>query len=333
MRIFHRPSPCSSRLLIVDIITNTGSIEDTKYYRMNTKTLDISKNFLGIEDEYSSYGQSKIVILPVPYEHTVSYGGGTKNGPSAILDASHYVEFYDEETGREVHRELGIATLPPMKLSKKKDEAALEDIYQTVKKLLHDKMFVVSIGGEHTISQATIAAHAERYKDLSILQIDAHSDLRDEYENSKFSHACVMARICEFIDPRRIVQVGIRAQCIEEAEFIRRNGIHTLYAHQIKNGKYSKLVKSWDDYAIDRLTNHVYVTFDVDGLDPSIMPSTGTPEPDGLLWHETMKLLRKLGRRKRIVGCDVVEFAPIKGLHHPDLTAAKIVSKMINYFC
>ena len=297
------------------------------------KTVDITKNFLGIEDRYSSYQSSKVVILPVPYEHTVSYGGGTKNGPSAILDASHYVEFYDEETGREVHKELGIATLPPMKFARKKDESVLEDIYQASKKLLHDKKFVVSLGGEHTISQASIAAYAERYKDLSVLQIDAHSDLRNEYLDSKYSHACVMARVCEFVDPKKIVQVGIRAQCIEEAEFIRRTGIHTMYAHQIRTGKFSKLVKGWDDYAIEHLTNDVYVTFDVDGFDPSIMPSTGTPEPDGLLWHETMKLLRKLGKRKHVVGCDVVEFAPSKTLHHPDLTAAKLVSKMINYFC
>ncbi len=297
------------------------------------KTLSKSRNFLGLEDRYSTYGRSKVVILPIPYEHTVSYGGGTRNGPVAILDASRYVEFYDEETEREIHRDLGIATLPQMAFSRKKDEAALEDIYQAVKKLLRDKKFVVSLGGEHTISQAIIAAHAERYKDLSVLQIDAHSDLRDEYQGSKYSHACIMARVCEFVDPQRIVQVGIRAQCIEEAEFIRHSGIHTLYAYQIRSGRYTKIVKGWEDYAIDHLTGHVYVTFDVDGLDPSIMPSTGTPEPDGLFWHETMKLLRKLGMKKQVVGCDVVEFAPNAGVHHPDLTAARLVSKMINYFC
>ncbi len=297
------------------------------------KTLGISKNFLGIEEEYSSYDRSKIVILPAPYERTVSYGGGTKNGPAAILDASHYVEFYDEETGREVHKELGIATLPPLRFNTKEDEASLETIYQSVKKLLGDKKFIMTLGGEHTISQAAIAAYAETWKDLSIVQIDAHSDLRDSYLNSKYSHACVMARVCEFVDPRRIVQVGIRAQCIEEAQFIRRRGIHTLYAHGIRNGAYSKIVKDWDDLAIQNLTPHVYVTFDVDGFDPSIMPSTGTPEPNGLFWAETMKFLRKLGKRKRVVGCDVVELAPVKGVHHPDLTAAKLVSKMINYFC
>ena len=141
-----------------------------------------------------------------------------------------------------------------------------------------------------------------------------------------------MARVCEFVDPHRIVQVGIRAQCIEEAEYIREKGINTLYAHEIREGKYNKVLKFWYDYAIEKLTGHVYVTFDVDGLDPSIMPATGTPEPNGLFWHETMTLLRKLGQKKDVVGCDVVELAPMRDLHHPDLTTAKLVSKMINYF-
>ena len=297
------------------------------------KTLAVEKNFLGIEEpDLCSFDLSKVVIVPVPYEHTVSYGGGTKYGPSAILDASRYVEFYDEETKREIYKDVGVATLQPLAVGKKKGEAMLELLYETTRKLLAEKKFIVTLGGEHTISQASIAACAEQYRDLSVLQIDAHSDLRMEYQNSKFSHACVMARVCEFLDPKRLVQVGIRAQCIEEADFIKANGITTLYAHEIRGGKYTKLLKYWDDYAIEKLTDHVYVTFDVDGLDPSIMPSTGTPEPNGLFWHETMAFLKKLGKRKNIVACDVVELAPTKGVHHPDLTAAKLVSKMINYF-
>ena len=296
------------------------------------KSLGIESNFLGMEDDYSSYASSKVVILPLPYERTVSYGGGTKKGPKAILDASHYVEFYDEETRREIHKELGIATIPPLRFNKRNDEAALESIYQKVKYLMNDGKLVLSLGGEHTLSQAIIAAYAESFRDLSVLQIDAHSDLRADYQGSKFSHASVMARVCEFLDPKRLVQVGIRAQCIEEAQFIRKKGITTLYAHELRAGKYTKVLKLWQDYVIERLTDHVYVTFDVDGFDPSIMPATGTPEPNGLLWDETMTLLRKLGKKKNVVGCDVVEFAPIKGLHHADLTAAKLVSKMINYF-
>jgi len=296
------------------------------------KTLGIDKNFLGIEDQYSSFENSKVVILPVPYERTVSYGNGTKNGPSAILEASRYVEFYDEEIKKEAHKEFGIATLDPMQFMNQTEEESLCKVYESIVSLIAEKKFVLMLGGEHTISQASIAAYAEKYRDLSILQIDAHSDLRPEYQGSKYSHASVMARVCEFIDPTRVVQIGIRAQCVEEAEFIRRKGVNTLYAHEIRSGKYSKLLKSWDDHAIDKLTANVYVTFDVDGLDPSIMPSTGTPEPNGLLWHETMKLLFKLGFAKNIVGCDLVELAPVKGINHPDLTAAKLVLKMINYF-
>jgi agmatinase len=296
------------------------------------KTLDVKSNFLGIEKEYSSFEKSSAVILPIPYEKTVSYGQGTKNGPKAILEASRYVEFYDEETKREIHKERGIATLSPMNFDKKTDEQTLEQIYHTCKKLLDAKKFIVGLGGEHTVTQALIAACAEQYSDLSVLQIDAHSDLRDEYQGNKYSHASVMARVCEFVNPQRLVQVGIRAQCVEEAQFIKDKGITTMYAHEIRSGHYTRLLKFWYDVAVEHLTDHVYVTFDVDGFDPSIMPSTGTPEPNGLLWQETMMLLKRLGQRKNVVGCDVVELAPIKGLSHPDLTAAKLVSKMLNYF-
>ncbi len=300
---------------------------------MNLKTLETKENFLGIEEpEYYSLAEAKVAVLPVPYEHTVSYGQGTRNGPRALLDASRYVEFYDEETKREVFRELGIATLEPIECDNRGDEEVLEHIYKTVRELIRLNKFVVMVGGEHTITQAAVAAYAEQYSDLSILHFDAHSDLRNEYQGSKFSHASVMARVCEFIDPHRLVQVGIRAQCIEESEFIEHKGIITLYAHEIRGGKYTKLLKYWEDYPIEKLTDHVYVTFDVDAFDPSIMPATGTPEPNGLLWPETVALLRKLGRRKKVIGCDVVELAPVAGLHHADLTAAKLVSKMINYF-
>jgi len=295
------------------------------------RTLDIHGNFLGLPREQSSFETSKIVVLPAPYEATVSYGHGTKNGPAAILDASHYVEFFDEETKREICREHGIATLSPLNLSKKKPEAALELTNKTVRELLSLGKFVVTLGGEHTISAAPIAAYAARYPDLSVLQFDAHSDLREEYEGTKYSHACVMARVCEFVDPQRVVQVGIRAQCREEAEFIRDHGIHTYYAHEIRAGAHDRFLKTWDDRVVERLSDHVYITFDVDGFDPSIMPSTGTPEPNGLFWAEVMQCIRKVGRAHAIVGFDVVELAPLRGLSHPDLTTAKLVSKILNY--
>ncbi len=295
------------------------------------KTLDIKQNFLGIEKEHSSFNHSRIVVVSAPYEHTVSYGGGTAKGPQAILKASQYVELFDEETKREIYKEHGIATLPPLALAGKKDEAALQLIFDSVSELIGEQKFVVTLGGEHTISSATIAAHARKYADLSVLQFDAHSDLRPEYQNNKYSHASVMARVCEFLDPQRLVQVGIRAQCREEAEFIRDRGVHTFYAHEIRNGTYTRVLKFWDDYVADALTDNVYISFDVDAFDPSIMPATGTPEPNGLYWHEALNCIRKVARKHRIVGFDVVELAPMKGLHHPDLTTAKLVSKILNY--
>lgn len=264
-------------------------------------------------------------MLPVPYEHTVSYGGGTGRGPRAILDASRYVEFYDEELGIELCRSVGIATLPPLAFGKATGEKAIVKIHGAVRKLIEDGKFVAVLGGEHTISQAPIRAHLEEYRDLSIIQFDAHADLRETYEGTKFSHACIMARVCEFLEPTRVVQVGIRALSIEEAEFIHSSGITTLYAHEIRERP------DWISSILSRLSEHVYVTFDVDGFDPSLMPSTGTPEPNGLYWSETMKLLRMIGERKRIVGFDVVEFAPNKAVYHPDYIAAKLTYKLMNY--
>jgi len=295
------------------------------------KTLDITQNFLGIDKEYSAFNRSRIVVVSAPYEHTVSYGRGTGSGPRAILKASQYVELFDEETKREICKEYGIATLPPLNLKGKRDEAALQMIFDTVANLIEQQKFVVTLGGEHTISSATIAAHARKYADLSVLQFDAHSDLRLEYQNNKYSHASVMARVCEFLDPQRLVQVGVRAQCREEAEFIRDRGVRTFYAHDIRSGAYTRVLKYWDDFVADALTENVYITFDVDCFDPSIMPATGTPEPNGLLWHEALGCIRKITRKKRIVGFDVVELAPVKDLHHADLTAAKLVSKILNY--
>lgn len=295
------------------------------------KTLGIKENYLGIPKEDSSYESSAIAIVPVPYEATVSYGGGTAKGPGAVITASHYVEFYDEETEREVYKEYGIATLEPMSFKKAKGEKALSKIYELAKSLLDEGKFVVMLGGEHTISQSPIAAHAQKFPDLSVLQFDAHSDLRDSYLGDKYSHASVMARVAEFMDPKRIVQVGIRAQCIEEAQFIRRKGINTFYAHQIRQSHLNPLKKNWDDEVVNLLSDNVYITFDVDGFDPSIMPSTGTPEPNGLYWQEVMALLKKVGAKKKIVGFDVVELAPVNGVHHPDLLTAKLVSKILNY--
>ena len=253
------------------------------------RTLDINKNFLAIEEKYSNYRDSKVVILPAPYEATTSYGKGAAKGPAGIYDASHYVEFFDEELNREFCFEKGngIASLYPVKFNGAKGKKALDVIYNEVLKHIKNKKFVVTLGGEHTISTAPIKAHFDNYKDLSVLHFDAHSDLRDSYEGTKYSHASFCARVAEFT--KDITQVGIRAQCREEYEFIKKNKIKTFYAYAIRNGLHGK---NWQEKVIKGLKKNVYITFDVDYFDPSIMSSTGTCEPLGFYWEETIALLK-----------------------------------------
>lgn len=293
------------------------------------KYYSVKNNFLAIEEEYSNYNDSRIVILPVPYEQTTSYGKGTAKGPKAILHASHYVEFFDEELNREFCFEegKGICALHPVEFENKKGRKALDLIYDIVKKLIDDKKFVITLGGEHSISTAPIRAHFDSYNNLSILHFDAHSDLREEYEGSIYSHASFAARVAEFTTS--ITQVGIRAQCKEEFNFLKENKINTFYAFEIRNEKYGK---DWQSKVTDSLKENVYITFDVDYFDPSVMPSTGTPEPNGFFWDETMKLLRILGEKKNVVGFDVVELAPRKDFPYPDFLTAKLIYKMLNYF-
>lgn len=289
--------------------------------------LHARSNFLGLEARHSRFESSRIAVLPAPYEHTVSYGGGTARGPSAIVHASHFVEFYDEELDRELCFETGIVTVPSVAFGRRTNRSALQLLERHVEGLLARGKWVMTLGGEHTISFAPIAAHLRRYPDLSVLQLDAHSDLRDSYQGNIYSHASVMARVCEILEPSRLVQAGIRAQSIDEARFIRERGVRTFYAHEIRSGRHP----DWQESVLASLSDNVYVSVDVDGLDPSIMPSTGTPEPNGLLWAETVRLLRLVGEQKRIVGCDVVELAPVRGVVHPDLTAAKLAYKLMNF--
>lgn len=293
------------------------------------KTKPLQENFLAIEEKYSSYENSRIVVLPVPYEYTTSYGHGAAKGPEAIIEASHYVEFYDEEFNSEICFDYGIATLYPLNFHGKKDEEALKIIEKTVDELLDDNKIVVTLGGEHTISIAPIKSHFKKYPDMCILHFDAHSDLRESYEDNPYSHASFMARVAEFFETNKITQVGIRAQCKEEAEFIKQNKINTFYAWQIRRRKFGE---NWQKAVVDTLSENVYVTFDVDCFDPAIMPSTGTPEPNGLSYDEVLDILDEMLRQgKKIIGFDVVEFAPIEGLHHPNLTAARLTYKLMHY--
>ena len=290
------------------------------------KELGIRKNFLAIEKEYSNYKDSEIVIVSAPLEKTVSYGKGTGRGPEEILKASHYVEFYDEEQKRELCFEKGICTLEPLNLQKLSIEKSLDKIYKEVASHIDAGKFTVTLGGEHSLSTAPIMAHYERFPELSVLQFDAHSDLRESYEGSKYSHASVMARVAEF-NPD-IVQVGIRAQCKDEAEFRKAKGIKTFYSREIRLGMYGE---NWQEIVANNLKKNVYITFDVDGFDPSFMPATGTPEPGGLFWDEVMNLLKIVGQEKNIVGFDVVELAPDKFHTSSNFVAAKLVYKMLNY--
>lgn len=292
------------------------------------KILGPKQNFLAIGEEHIDLDTAGIAIVSAPYEHTVSYGRGTSGGPQAILDASAFVEFYDDETERELCFDVGIATLEPIMFGKKVDGKALGIIEQQINELFLMDKYVVTLGGEHTISAAPIAAHFRRYPKMSVLQFDAHSDLRQTYEGSQYSHACIMARVCDFFPTKRITQVGIRAQCLEEAQFIREKSVNTFYSSAIRRNVYGG---KWADAVVATLAKEVYITFDVDALDPSVMPATGTPEPDGLLYHEAVDVIRAVVRSgRRIVGFDVVELAPIKGLSHPNITAARLVYKILN---
>lgn len=293
------------------------------------KTLGVEDNFLGLEAEYSNYEDSEIVIMQAPYEHTVSYGGGTKSGPKEIIKASQFVEFYDEELDKELCFERKIATLEEISLAGKVDSAAVEAIYKAVKEQLANDKFVVTLGGEHTISTAPIKAHFEKYPKMSILQFDAHSDLRESYEGSIWSHASIMARVCEFFPGERVTQVGIRAQCKEEREFIHAKGVRTYFANELRRGLHTE---NWQKRVADSLGDEIYVTFDVDYFDPAIMPSTGTPEPDGFLYSETLDVFREIKKQgKKLIGIDVVELAPRKELSHPNILTASLVYKLLNY--
>lgn len=290
-------------------------------------TLTEESNFLAIDESVSNYEGSQIVVVSVPYEHTVSYGGGTANGPAAIIAASHQVEFYDDEYDKELCFDKGIATLEPLDLSNVYDKEMLDKVKDVIDALLMDNKFVVTLGGEHTLAIAPIKSHYKKYPNMSVLHFDAHSDLRDDYLDNKYSHACFMRRVFEFFPPQDVVQVGIRAQCIEERAFIRENGMHTYFASAINNGVH----KDWRKDVVSDLKSDVYITFDVDFFDPSIMPTTGTPEPNGFLYNDAIEIFHNIKRSgKRIVGFDVVELSPAEGIHHTDVTVARLVYKLLN---
>ncbi len=277
-------------------------------------------NFLGIDQAFSNYEDAKVVVVPVPFERTTSYGGGTRYGPQAIIEASAYVELYDEELRYEPYKQ-GVHTSDPVE-TEGNIETVFDNITDRFSNLLQDGKFPAALGGEHSITFPIFRAFDKRYKPLSVLQLDAHSDLRSEYEGSIYSHASVMHRIME-MNPR-IVQVGIRAQCVEEARLIETKGIHTHYAHDLRQNGLNERI-------IDDLEEHVYITIDVDFFDPSMMPATGTPEPGGFFWTESVRFLKKLFEKRNVVGFDVVETSPVNGLHHAEFTVARLIYKLMAF--
>jgi agmatinase len=274
-------------------------------------------NFGGDEVVYN-YSDSGIIILPVPYDETSTWIRGADKGPDAILEASVNLEFFDIETSSEVHL-AGINTIDPI-LEKETPEKLVNAVYERSLSLLEDNKFPVVIGGNHTVSIGAIKAFSEYFDNLSILQLDAHADLRQEYEGSGFNHACAMARAREFAP---IVQVGVRSMSVYELPYLDRERI--FYAHELYYDK------SLYGRALDLLTNNVYITIDLDVFDPSIMPSTGTPEPGGPEYFELLHFLRDVIKMKNVVGFDVVELCPSKTNKSPDFIAAKIIYQLLSY--
>ncbi len=290
-------------------------------------SLPTDNNFLGItESDLYNYNSAKVIIQSAPYEHTSSYLQGSNLGPSAIIDASHYVEFYDEETDQEAYKKVGIATLEEMNFDGKVDKDAVDFIEAQTDIHLNNNKFVVSLGAEHTVTLGFVKAHLKKYENFSVLQIDAHSDLRSAYHDNPYSHASVLARVHDLGVP--ICQVGIRAQCKEEADLIKSSPlINTWYAHMIQDGD------AWMDDVISKLNDRVYVTIDADGFDPSVMPAVGTAEPGGLMWHQGLKLLKKVAEKKHIIGFDIVECAPKENEILTQFNLAKLLYKIIGYCC
>ncbi len=289
------------------------------------------RNFLGVEEPWSHPDRAGVYVLPAPYEHTSSYILGSDEGPSAIIEASHQVEFYDEQLGFEPFREWGgIATASPLDLHGRVDGAAVDAIEAFVAPHVGTGRFLVTLTGEHTGALGAIRAHAKRYPNLCVVQIDAHGDLRQAYQGNPFSHASVMARVVDAGLP--LVQVGIRSICPEEIDRIKKSdAITTFFAANIldPSGPYEGKGARWIPDVVAACRGPVYLTFDCDGLDASIVPALGTPEPGGLGWYDTLNLVTALANGPGILGMDVSEIAPIEGFVAPQFSIARLIYRIL----
>jgi agmatinase len=281
-------------------------------------------NFLGLDDEHSGYARSAAVVLPLPYEATVSYGGGTRRGPGAILEASRQVELYDRELNDEPALTHGIHTLPPLALSVAGPAEAVAEIEACAREHLRAGKLLVGLGGEHSVSVGIARAVKEVYGDFVLVQVDAHSDLRAEYEGSPYSHACIARRILDDLGAT-VLQLGIRSICREEIELIRATSerLRVWFAEDVHAGGHLEQLRQ-------RVAGrNLFLTLDLDGLDPAFLPATGTPEPGGLNWQQVLEIIRTVAGAARIVALDCVELAPIPGAHASDFLAAKLVYKAL----
>ena len=275
----------------------------------------------GALPEARSFDDSRVVILPVPVDRTTSYGGGTRNGPHEILQASSHMELWDEEVGADVHG-VGLFTLPEMELPFGELEPLMAEIQRIAAEVLaHDK-FLVTIGGEHSITPPLVAAAAARHRGLHVLQIDAHADLRETYMGTPHNHACAMWGSLKHAE---LTQVGIRSMSTEEAAAVGSLNTTVFYDHDMRRDP------DWIAKVVASLGDPVYITIDVDGFDPAIMPATGTPEPGGLSWYEMLALLRATIASRNVIACDVVELSPIPGMHAPNFLCAKLIYKILTY--
>ena len=283
------------------------------------------KNYMALEEEYSSLKKSKVVVMQVPYDKTATYIKGAVNGPGAIIDASKKMELFDEELNQETYK-IGIHTMDPLPVQDLPSEAMIEKVYGSTMELLKANKFPVILGGEHSLSIGSVKAFKEVYPDLSVLHLDAHYDMRDEYFGSRFNHGCVARRISEICP---IVQTGTRSLSKEEKDFLATQAggtsVKTVNVYDILE------MPLWKDVISHGLSEHVYVSIDLDVFDPSLMPAVGTPEPGGIGWYETLDLLREVSKDKKIVGFDVVELCPIKGQVSSDFLAAKLVYRLLGY--
>ncbi len=277
-------------------------------------------NFGGADIGNQPFEDAKFVVIPVPYDLTSTYQAGSRKGPAAILDASANMELYDEELGVETYLS-GIHTMAPLEIDARGPEVMARIVRGEVARVLSAGKIPVVLGGEHSVSIGAVQAAREMYPSLSVLQLDAHADLRDSYQNASFSHASVGRRILEICP---LVQVGIRSMSLEEARFIEHNKINSFPPDFIHNDDPVKKI-------CENLSKDIYVTCDLDVLDPSIMPATGTPEPGGILWNDLIRLIREVSEHCTIRGFDIVELCPIPGMVAPDFTAAKLVYRIMGY--